>query len=406
MSKHLKAVLLAALALSLLAALPAAATARTVHKTSAPLLSESPPSMGKDFTVTGVITPASTTKSKATVKIRLLMQMGEKYKVMDVYTAKLSKMPAGEKGTRYSRVLNVPMAGAHAVQAVQYRRGKVVSTSKITYFDVQVPAQQIHIDSNVNGWLDPALRDTVVPADTPLDIVFSTPADWASDDPAKNGAAHFIWGDFEQVSADGLIWHTDGLRAGRYDWMRDAMPKWGTGCLVVTQEIAIDQTSHADTHALPYLPADISFGDVAAGGMGCNRSIAFLTRVFSQSSADPLIWHTAGLGSGRYDWKCWMEDCHYGTLVVDGPPQQVAIDSDPLDSVTVVPAGTPLDIVFTGVRMLCWRTIYFTATAGDLTKTRSYPDPLTWHSGDLAPGTYEWQCWMGPQCHHGTVEVQ
>jgi hypothetical protein len=406
MSKHLKAVLLAALALSLLAALPAAATARTVHKTSAPLLSESPPSMGKDFTVTGVITPASTTKSKATVKIRLLMQMGEKYEVMDVYTAKLSKMPAGEKGTMYSRVLNVPMAGAHAVQAVQYRRGKVVSTSKITYFDVQVPARQIHIDSNVNGWLDPALRDTVVPADTPLDIVFSTPADWASDDPAKNGAAHFIWGDFEQVSADGLIWHTDGLRAGRYDWMRDAMPKWGTGCLVVTQEIAIDQTSHADTHALPYLPADISFGDVAAGGMGCNRSIAFLTRVFSQSSADPLIWHTAGLGSGRYDWKCWMEDCHYGTLVVDGPPQQVAIDSDPLDSVTVVPAGTPLDIVFTGVRMLCWRTIYFTATAGDLTKTRSYPDPLTWHSGDLAPGTYEWQCWMGPQCHHGTVEVQ
>ena len=324
---------------------------------------------------------------------------------MDVYTAKLSKMPSGKKGTKYSRVLNVPMTGAHAVQAVQYRRGKLVSTSKITYFDVQMPAQQIHIDSNVNGWLDPALRDTVVPADTPLDIVFSTPADWASDDPTKNGAAHFIWGDFEKVSADGLIWHTDGLRPGRYDWMRDAMPKWGTGCLVVTQQIAIDQTSHADTHALPYLPADISFGDVAAEGMGCNRSIAFLTRVFSQTSADPLVWHTAGLVTGRYDWKCWMEDCHYGTLVVDGPPQQVAIDSDPLDSVTVVPADTPLDVVFTGARMLCWRTIYFT-TAGDLTKTRAYPDPLTWHSGGLAPGTYEWQCWMGPQCHHGTVVVQ
>ena len=103
MSKHLRAVLLAALALSLLAALPAAATARTVYKTSVPVLSESPPSMGKDFTVTGVITPASTTKSRATVKIKLLGEMGEKYEVMDVYTARLSKMPLGKKGTEYSR---------------------------------------------------------------------------------------------------------------------------------------------------------------------------------------------------------------------------------------------------------------------------------------------------------------
>jgi hypothetical protein len=100
-----------------------------------------------------------------------------------------------------------------------------------------------------------------------------------------------------------------------------------------------------------------------------------------------------------------MDGCHYGTLVVDGPPQQVTVDSDPLDSVTVVPANTPLDIVFTGARMMCWRTIHFT-TAGDFTKTRGYPDPLTWHSGGLAPGTYEWQCWMGPLCHHGTVVVQ
>ena len=55
--------------------------------------------------------------------------------------------------------------------------------------------------------------------------------------------------------------------------------------------------------------------------------------------------------------------------------------------------------------MMCWRTIHFT-TAGDFTKTRGYPDPLTWHTGGLAPGSYEWQCWMGPQCHHGTVVVQ
>jgi hypothetical protein len=246
----------------------------------------------------------------------------------------------------------------------------------------------------------------MAPADTPLDIVFTTPSDWASDDPAKHyGAARFMWGDFEKVGADGLTWHTDGLRPGRYDWMRDAMPKWGTGSLVVAQRIDIDKTSHADAHALPYLPADISFGDVSSEGMGCDRSIAFLTRIFAQTSPDPLVWHTDGLVPGRYDWKCWMDDCHYGTLVADGPAQQVPIDSDPLDSVKVVPAGTPVDMVFSGARMMCWRTIHFT-TAGDLTKTRGYPDPLTWHTGGLTPGSYEWECWMGPQCHHGTVVVE
>jgi len=405
MSRHLKVLLLAALALSLLAALPAVAHAKTAYTTSTPVLSGTP-YMGQDFSATGVITPASTARSRATVKIKLLMEMDGKYDVMDVSTAKLAKMPAGKKGTAYSRTLNIPMTGKHAVQVLQYRHGKLVSKSQITYFDVQMAVQKITIDSMVNGWMAPALGDTVAPADTPLDIVFTTPSDWASADPAKHyGAAHFIWGDFEKVGADGLTWHTDGLRPGRYDWMRDAMPKWGTGSLVVAQRIDIDKTSHADTHALPYLPADISFGDVSAVGMGCDRSIAFLTRIFAQTSPDPLVWHTDGLVPGRYDWKCWMDDCHYGTLVADGPAQQVAIDSDPLDSVTVVPAGTPVDMVFSGVRMLCWRTIHFT-TAGAFTKTRGYPDPLTWHTGGLASGSYEWECWMGPQCHHGTVVVK
>jgi len=247
----------------------------------------------------------------------------------------------------------------------------------------------------------------MVPADTPLDIVFTTPSDWASDDPAKHyGAAHFIWGDFEKVGADGLTWHTDGLRPGRYDWMRDAMPKWGTGSLVVAQQIDIDKTSHADTHALPYLPADISFGDVSSEGMGCDRSIAFLTRIFAQTTPDPLVWHTDGLVPGRYDWKCWMDDCHYGTLVADAAAP-VTIASDPDETATAVAANTPLDITFTGgtTSMMCWRTMYFT-TAGDFTRTSGYPNPLTWRTGGLAPGTYEWQCWMGPTCHHGTVVVE
>ena len=401
MSKHPHVILLAVLALTLLAVVPVA-HARTTCKTSTPVLSGTP-TMGQDFSASGVITPASTTSSRATVKIELLIEMGGKYDVTDVYSTRLTKMPAGKKGTAYSRTLNIPMTGKYAVQAVQYRGGKVVATSQRAFFII---AQRITIDSMVNGWLAPSLGVTMVPADTPLDIVFTTPSDWASDDPAKHyGAAHFIWGDFEMVGADGLTWRTDGLRPGRYDWMRDAMPKWGTGSLVVAQQIDIDKTSHADSHALPYLPADTSFGDVSAAGMGCDRSIAFLTRVFAQTSPDPLVWHTDGLVPGRYDWKCWMDDCHYGTLVADGPAQQVAIDSDPLDSVTVVPAGTPVDMVFSGVRMLCWRTIHFT-TAGAFTKTRGYPDPLTWHTGGLASGSYEWECWMGPQCHHGTVVVK
>ncbi len=58
--------------------------------------------------------------------------------------------------------------------------------------------------------------------------------------------------------------------------------------------------------------------------------------------------------------------------------------------------------------MMCWRTIHFT-TPSDLTKTVSYSaaDPhVTWHTAGLAAGSYEWECWMGPQCHHGTIVVQ
>jgi hypothetical protein len=408
MSSRFKTFVLLTFVLAVAGGLPAAAHARVAYSASKPKLSAAPV-MGVPFTASGVIAPRRTTGSRTVVEVKLYMLTDGHYSVMHTYRAKLSKNAAGKLGTLYSRVITVPMEGKHAVRAFHYRGGKLVATSKLTSFII---AQRIDIDANVNGWIAPALGDTMAPAGEPLDIVFSTPADWAapwpSSDKPPNGAAHFIWGDFVKVSADGLVWHTSGLRPGRYDWMRDAMPKWGTGSLVVTQQITIDQNSHADTHALPYLPADVDFGAVAAEGMGCNRSIAFLTRVFARTSADPLIWHTTGLGSGRYDWKCWMDDCHYGTLVVDSP-QQVTVDSDPLDSVTVAPADTPLDVVFTGARTgamsLCWRTIHFT-TAGDFTKTSGYPDPVTWRTGGLAPGTYEWQCWMGPQCHHGTLKVE
>jgi hypothetical protein len=404
MPKRLTMLLFAGTVLVTILGLPGLAQARAAFNVSTPKLSAAPAS-GVPFTASGVISPKSTARSRAVVKVRLYMLTDGHWGVMDTYRATLGRNPGGP-GTRYSLRITIPMEGKHALRAFHYRGGKLVGRSKLASFDIQMAAQTITIDSMVNGWLAPRLGDTVVPADTPLDIVFTTPSDWASDDPAKHyGAAHFMWGDFAKVGADGLTWHTDGLRPGRYDWMRDAMPKWGTGSLVVAQRIDIDKSSHADTHALPYLPADISFGDVSSAGMGCDRSIAFLTRIFAQTSPDPLVWHTDGLVPGRYDWKCWMDDCHYGTLVADGPAQQVAIDSDPLDSVTAVPAGTPVDMVFTGTRMMCWRTIHFTTT-GDFTKTRGYPDPLTLYSGGLAPGTYDWECWMGPQCHHGTVVVQ
>ncbi len=321
MSRPVKRLLLAALVLAFFVGLPGVANAKITYAVSQPEVSAEPVA-GAPFDVSGVIKPKSATSSRATVDVKLYKLTDGQWNVIDTCRATLSKAPDGASGTAYTCRITVPTEGEHAVRAFQYRGGKLVKRSALTRFDVQPAALRISIDSNVNGWLTAALRDTVAPADTPLEIVFSTPADWASNDPKKNGAAHFIWGDFEQVSADGLVWRTSGLRPGRYDWMRDAMPKWGTGCLVVAQHIDIAQTSHADTHALPYLPADISFGDVSDQGMGCNRSIAFDSRVFAQSSADPLIWHTAGLDYGRYAWKCWMDDCHYGTLVVDGPPSK------------------------------------------------------------------------------------
>jgi hypothetical protein len=111
----------------------------TTHKTSQPVLSGAP-SMGKGCSVSGVITPASTSKSRATVKVKLLMEMDGTCDVMDVSAAKLSKMPAGKKGTKCSRTLDIPMTGKHAVQMLLCRGDNLVSTSRIAYFDVQPAA--------------------------------------------------------------------------------------------------------------------------------------------------------------------------------------------------------------------------------------------------------------------------
>jgi hypothetical protein len=402
MSKRLRVFVLVTTVLVVALGLPAVAQAKAAPTVTKPVFSATPVA-GVPFTASGLARPKATTMSRTVVKVGLYALEDGRWVVRDLARAKLV---AGASGTQYSRRLTVPAEGKYGVRAFHYRAGKLVAKSALAAFDV---ARRITIDSMVNGWMAPSLADTVVSEDTPLDVVFTTPSDWASDDPEKHyGAAHFIWGEFEKVDADGLIWHTDGLQPGRYDWMRDSMPKYGTGCLVVAQRIEIDKMSHEDTHAQAYLPADISFGDVSSAGMGCDRSIAFVTRIFSQTSADPLEWHTDGLVPGGYDWKCWMDDCHYGKLVVDDAAD-VAVDSDPHDVVTNVAASTPFDFVFTGKRMMCWRTINFTTAGSDLTKTTSFTpttQTVTWHTDGLAAGSYEWECWMGPQCHHGTVVVE
>ena len=205
MSKHLKVVLLAALALSLLAALPAVAHAKTTYTTSKAVLS-GVPTMGQDFSVSGTITPASTAKSRATVKVKLLMEMDGKYDVMDVYTAKLAKMSAGKKGTKYSRTLNIPMTGKHAVQVLQYRHGKLVSTSKIVYFDVQPAAMQITIDANSHA-------DVSAPANTPIDVVFPGQLTGCAANIGFPACPELV-----KTSSSPLTYHSDGLPAGIYAW--------------------------------------------------------------------------------------------------------------------------------------------------------------------------------------------
>jgi hypothetical protein len=137
MSKYLRGILIAGLALALLASVATVAGARTTYKTSKPALS-GPPHKDKTFTASGVITPKSTAKSRAKVKIILWMKYGDDdWGVMDTFWAKLSARPAGQPGTRYARAITIPMKGEHGVQAIQYRDGKQVSKSRTVYFTVQ-----------------------------------------------------------------------------------------------------------------------------------------------------------------------------------------------------------------------------------------------------------------------------
>ena len=136
MNKRLNGLLMATLCLVVLLSAVAIAGAKTSYTTSKPVLSGTP-HKDKPFRCSGVITPKSTSKSPAKVKIILWMSNGNGYGVMDSYWAKIGKRPAGKPGSTYSCTITIPMKGDHGVQAVQYRGGKQVSKSAITYFTVQ-----------------------------------------------------------------------------------------------------------------------------------------------------------------------------------------------------------------------------------------------------------------------------
>ena len=133
MRRSLRGILLVGLALTLLAGMATVAGARVSYTTSKPAVSNAP-KKDRPFVASGYITPKSTAKNRATVKIILWMKYNTGWGVMDTYWTKLSAR--NSKSTKYSVTITIPMKGDHGVQAVQYRKGKKVSKSATRYFYV------------------------------------------------------------------------------------------------------------------------------------------------------------------------------------------------------------------------------------------------------------------------------
>ena len=197
MSKRMRVFLLVTTVLVVALGVPALAQAKAAPTVTKPKFS-APPVAGVPFTASGVVRPKATSMSRTVVKVGLYAFADGRWVVQGLSRAKLV---AGASGTQYSRRLTVAAEGKYGVRAFHYRAGKLVAKSALAAFDV---ARRITIDSNVNGWMAPELGETQAPAGTPLDVVFTTPADWAAplvDGKPLNGAAHFIWGEFEKVDA-------------------------------------------------------------------------------------------------------------------------------------------------------------------------------------------------------------
>ena len=160
-----------------------------------------------------------------------------------------------------------------------------------------------------------------------------------------------------------------------------------------------DLMSHDDVIAPVGTPIDVVF---PGADSGCAANIAFAADSgLTKTRSTPLTYHSDGLPAGRYDWKCSMMNCHYGTLVVQAPAEQIVISDLKSHADVTAPANTAIDVVFPDADSGCAANIAF-ADSG-LTKTSS--TPLRYHSDGLAPGRYDWKCSM-MNCHYATLVVE
>jgi hypothetical protein len=390
MTSRAKMLLLLTSALALMVCVPPLAQAGKAYTASRPALSAAPHA-GTAFTVSGIVKPKSSTLSRAVVKVTVLEWTNGHYKVAETYRATLSRNP-GKAGTKYACAVTIPAQGWHAVRALQYRKGKLVSMSKITYFDVvaNTSGQQLALDSDSHATVT-ALSGT------PIDVVFHS-----SSGKLCGRTVHFLDPALTKTCFDPLTFHSDGLPAGSYTWQCNMGPGCCGGTLVVQdpQQIAVDSDSHAAVTAESGRPIDVVFHSTS--GKMCAKTVHFLDPALAKTSSAPLTWHSDGLPAGSYAWQCDMgPQCCSGTLIVKDA-QQITVDSDSHADVTAL-AGKPIDVIFhSPSNKMCGKTVHFLSS--EFTKTSA--DPLTYHSDGLAAGSYAWQCNMGPQCCGGNLILQ
>jgi uncharacterized protein (DUF2141 family) len=392
MTRRVTVPLLSAVALILVVCVPALAQAQAgrAYTVSRPALSAAPHAAAA-FTVSGILKPKSSIASRAVVKIRVFDWANGQYKASDTYRATLSKNP-GAAGTKYACSLTISTAGWHAVGAVQYRHGKLVSTSKLTYFDVVAGAvgQNLAVDSDSHATVT-ALSGQ------PIDVVFHS-----ASGKLCGRTVHFLSSALTRTCADPLTFHADALPAGSYAWQCNMGPGCCGGTLVVRdpQQIAVNSDSHATVTAESGRPIDVIFA--SPSNKMCGKTVHFLDTALTKTSSAPLTWHSDSLPPGNYVWQCDMGPQCCGGILVIKDAQQIAVDSDSHADVTAL-AGKPIDVIFRSPsNKMCGKTVHFM----DPSFTKTSSDPLTYHSDGLAAGSYAWQCTMGPQCCGGNLILQ
>ena len=177
-----------------------------------------------------------------------------------------------------------------------------------------------------------------------------------------------------------------------------------------TQTLTFDNTKHETLTAQANTPIDITFDPSV---MGCSANIHFVTLdsplvVKTSAMGENVTYHTDGLPAGTYQWKCSMEDCCYGTLVVEEPGTThttLTFDNTKHETLTAQ-ANTPIDITFDPSVMGCSANIHFVTLDSPLVvKTSAMGENVTYHTDGLPAGTYQWKCSM-EDCCYGTLVVE